>query len=434
MLSLQEITITPPFVPKRGFLGLPREVRDLIYAFTLAQPIKWSRRHRATCEHCPRTCTLFERPLFTYAEQPCTCIRRTGLALLLANRQVHAEAAPIFWARNTHCFALATEFTRDVGHVLRPEYRLLLRHVSVMSIVWAHNPPYGSMRVWTREQTVLFWRTVRECKGLERLDVHPFYGWWHSDQASYLGRLAATLPRLRSFNWEKLTFFNVGKDSKGQWLDYPRLQDLYCLSRKEVDVASFTTGKAVRDTIRDFETNFLVHVRHAVEKDLLGHPNAAPHGLNSAVRSRDYRLREGLDDRNPDQTLRLRDRTTTTVQFFGLPLSAETRKQNARERYIRDVLLRKQGRLTTREQKMSEVARVRRLEKKTKKKLREDSERERKREKKIQRQKDDRLSAEQQRILDEAKRKSALQQSIHEAAELKRMERKKVPRQDDGKS
>lgn len=434
MPPLQELTITPPFVPKRGFLSVPREIRDLIYAFTLVQPIKWSRRHRATCEHCPRTCNLFERPLFTYAEQPCACVRRTGLSLLLANRQIHAEAAPIFWARNTHCFALATEFTRDVGQVLRPEYRLLLRHVSVMSIVWANNPPYGSMCGWTRDQTVLFWRTMRECKGLERLDVHPFYGWWHVEQASCLGRLAAALPRLRSFNWEKLTFFNVGKDSKGQWLDYPRLQNLYCLSRKEVDFGSFTTGKAVRDTIRDFETNFLVHVRHAIEKDLLGHPIVPPHSLNGAARSRDYRLRDGLDDLNPDQTLRLRDRTTTTVQFFGLPLSAETRKRNARERYIHDVLLRKQGKLTAREQKMSEVAQTRRSEKKTKKQLLEDSERERKKKKKIQRQKDDRLSAEQQRILDEAKRKSALQQSIDEAAELKRLERKKVSRQEDGKS
>ncbi|OIW34300.1 hypothetical protein CONLIGDRAFT_626336 [Coniochaeta ligniaria NRRL 30616] len=430
MPPLKELTITPPFTPKKGFLGLPRELRDVIYTFTLVQPIKWSRRHKPTCPHCPRTCTVFERPLFTYNVQPCACLRRTGLALLLANRQIHAEAAPVFWAENPHCFSLAAEFTAGIitGPVLRPAYRLLLRHVSVMSVTWAFNQPYGGASVATKEQTALLWQALMECRGLERLEVHPFYGWWHVEQYGYLGRLGAALPLLRSFGWEKLNYFNVGKDFKGQWLDFPKLQTLYCLSRKEVDVGSFTSGGAVRESIREFETNFLVHVRYAIECDLLGH-RYRPQSLNSPVyRSFSYKLGEGLDDRNPTQTLQLRDCTTTTVQLFGLPLSAETRKRNARERYIHDVLQRKQGKPTMREQKMSEAVKVRRSENKSKQKLREERERNNERTQKFLRQIDDRLWMAQQARMEEVDRKAALQQSLEAAAELKRLERKKVSR------
>jgi hypothetical protein len=195
-----------------------------------------------------------------------------------------------------------------------------------------------------------------------------------------------------------------------------------------VDVDSFTSGRAVRESIRDFETNFLVHVRYAIESGLLGHCHG-PHSLNSpAYRSFNYKLGEGLDDRNPRQTLELRDCTRTTVQLFGLPLSAESRKRNARERYIHDVLLRKQGKPTTREQKISAVAKMRRSEQKAKKTLREECEIERDKERKIRRQASDRKWMARQEAVEEANRKSDLQRSLHATAELKRLERKKVPR------
>lgn len=427
-MPLMELTITPPPTPKKGFFGLPREVRDMIYAFTLVQPIKWSRRHRPTCEHCPRTCTVFERPLFTYKVQPCSCVRRTGLSLLLANRQIHSEAAPIFWAENSHCFNVAPEFTREVGEILRPEYRLLLRHVSIMSTEWVSDKNYGNTISCPKGQEALFWQTVTECKGLERLELHPSHGWWHIDWSWYIRRLGAALPRLRSFSWERLSYFNVGKDFQGRWLEFPKLQTLYCLSRKEVDVGSLTSSIAAMNSIRDFETNFMVHVRYAVESNLLGH-TYGPRSLNSPVyRSFGYKLGEGLDDLHPSQTLVLRDSTATTVQLFGLPLSVETRKRNARERYIHDVVLRKQGKPTLREQKLSDVVRVRRSEKKSSKMVREIVERENEKKKKMQRQMDDRVWIARQERREEAERKLALRENLLAAAQLKLLERKKVPR------
>lgn len=398
----------------------------MIYTFTLVQPIRWSRRHKPTCPHSPRTCNVFERPLFTYATQPCACVRRTGLALLRANRQVHAEAAPIFWSRNPHCFSLAADFVRDVGTVLRAEYRVLLRHVSVMCMAWRVNEPYGGVSgCQLPEVKAAFWRTVVECKGLERLEVHPAIAWSGAGQDVF--QVVAAMPPVRSFSWQKLSYFAV--NFKGEWLDYPKFQTMYCLSMKEVNMMKeLASGDAMRESIRDFETNFMVHVRYAVESELLGNGRARRSSLSPVYRSFAYKLRPGLDDRSPAQTLKLRDRTTTTVQLFGLPLSPETRKHNARERYIHDVLLRKQGKQSLREQRLSDVVKVHRKEKKSKKEKQEECERQSKRNLKLLRQIDDLRWLEKSEKLEAVKRETALQESLHAAAELKKLERKRITR------
>ncbi|KAB5522098.1 hypothetical protein GE09DRAFT_1230164 [Coniochaeta sp. 2T2.1] len=429
--AFKELTLNPPPKPLEGFLGLAPEIRNIIYHHTLVQPIKWARRHKPTCPLCPRTCTVFERPLFTYRDQPCTCIRRTGLNLLLANRQIHKEAAPIFWARNPHCFSICYEFTHVVGLILRPESRVLLRHVSVGSMVWAAdaNRAYGQDLVCSKINTALFWETVAACKGLERLDLHPFLAWHHGEQHGLIAQLPAQLPLLKSFGCETHNYFSVGEDSKGHWLNAEgKLQTLYCLQRKEVGVEVLTSSSAIRESIRDFETNYLVHVRYAIECDLLGSC-----GLNVgslAHRNITYQLAEGLNDRNARHTLRLRDGTDADVHLYGLPLSVETRKRNGRERYLQDVLLRKEGKPTVREQKIKEVSKERRAAQKDKMKAEAETREKSEKETKLKKQDEDRRFLAEQQKLEEDKRKVVLEESLRSAEEAKRIERKRVFRRE----
>jgi hypothetical protein len=181
----------------------------------------------------------------------------------------------------------------------------------------------------------------------------------------------------------------------------------------------------VKDSIRDFETNFMVHVKYALYTQLLGH------GLGvvvSNVRAADHKLADGLDDRCPEQTLRLRDGMTATVQIYGLPLSAETRRRHARERYIRDVQLRKQCKPTPREEQFNEAVRMRRTERQSRRQEQEEVDRkyamgQRNIRRLINSQ--DRL---EQARLEKLEREEVLRDSIQETTEVRLVERKRVSR------
>lgn len=97
-------------------LRLPAELRDHIYRLVLREPRLWERRHKPTCaDHNPAIAT--ETPPFAMSDwlhdpaDPAECwrvaharARRQGLGLLAVNRQVHAEASPVFWRHATFCF------------------------------------------------------------------------------------------------------------------------------------------------------------------------------------------------------------------------------------------------------------------------------------------------------------------------------------------
>lgn len=108
-------------------LGLPRELRDIIYELTLAEPPLYLRKHQPGCPRinilhgaetpvCKSTLEEFERGYgreqdkwkFEACEK--ICQGRAGLALLRVNKQVHEEAQQIFLEKNVFCFMSALAF------------------------------------------------------------------------------------------------------------------------------------------------------------------------------------------------------------------------------------------------------------------------------------------------------------------------------------
>lgn len=384
-----EITVNVPPRPLKGFLRLPREVRDMVYIYALVQPIKWKRRHQLDCQLCPRTCDTFEQALCTYGTaQPCGCIKRTGLNLLLANRQIHQEAAPIFWSKNAHCFTQSSvvyhgapqpELIRDVGQTLRPEYRLLLRHLSVTIDRWTLlampiNPI--SMSPAQREKALGVWQVILQCAGLQRLEIHPCFavpGWQEAEPYSQLVDTHTILPNLKSFSWQIATLVQVEENTTEEdWSGFPVRYPLPCLTTLPVCLDTLNTYQAVRQAMRDFETNFLVHLNYAVETQLLGLSDEQALLPFSRLKEHSYRLRGGLNDRNKSIVLHLRDKTDITVELLGLPISPETRKQQGRQRYLNDILLKRQGKPTAREQRWAKVVAIQQAANKEKLRNQED--------------------------------------------------------------
>lgn len=97
-------------------LQLPRELRDVIYSYTVVEPGYWERRNKPSCkEYNPSI--LLEWPPFEVSDFEESkdesgwgwrgthgCAKRRGLGLLSVNKQIHQEASPIFWDNNTVCY------------------------------------------------------------------------------------------------------------------------------------------------------------------------------------------------------------------------------------------------------------------------------------------------------------------------------------------
>ena len=100
-------------------LKLPRELRDMIWAYTLLEPRKWDRRHKPGCSwynpilgrEPPPFALTTERLKYEHESSPVyftdsthECGKRRNLGLLGANRQIRDEAEQIFWPVTTFCF------------------------------------------------------------------------------------------------------------------------------------------------------------------------------------------------------------------------------------------------------------------------------------------------------------------------------------------
>ncbi|KAK1637646.1 hypothetical protein BDP81DRAFT_405694 [Colletotrichum phormii] len=133
---------------------LPIDIRDLIYEFALVEPKRRDIEHTPDCSGYSKSFKYLEPPAFllkdiVISEEPhrlfwdldgfywpreplCRCDQRKGLGLLLASKQVHAEAAPIFWSKNTFSFLSGYEVITALNHLLRPKYRDLVSSISVL--------------------------------------------------------------------------------------------------------------------------------------------------------------------------------------------------------------------------------------------------------------------------------------------------------------
>ncbi|TQN66666.1 hypothetical protein CSHISOI_08768 [Colletotrichum shisoi] len=198
----------PPRPRRRGilFLQLPREVRDQIYECSLVEPKRHDISHEADCSHKSTQSQLWEPPAFLLknvmirenpyrlvAESACDCDKRKCMNLLLANRQVHAEAAPVFWSRNAFCFLSAFEVCVALRHNLRYQYRNLVTEICVMSpadngaplhvLLDRPSPDNACPTDWP-----LFWHTISNCAGLIMLQISPRMIWASADRFARMAR------------------------------------------------------------------------------------------------------------------------------------------------------------------------------------------------------------------------------------------------------
>ncbi|KAL1900515.1 hypothetical protein Sste5346_002236 [Sporothrix stenoceras] len=448
-LSLQAITLRPEPSAVKGFFRLPWELRQRIYELSLIELPRWEKLHNPDC-------ILIATDLHSAATA-----RRHSLDVLLANRQVYREAAPVLWSRNVFCFHRIEHFTEGVGKNLRTAHRLMLRHVSILLYT---NDSVSNRNHMNHNQTNLnaMWDTILQCNGLRTLEVsHTACG----NQLDHFTRMRKQLPQLQSFRMTTLMAYRVWPrrdqsqpEGRRPWtLDQesttnppattappepafipfggitptpsppppaehylvlnPNLAGFdYCCHRDlsrtlwfktgvEIDLdtlcASLATGPdAYTDLVRNYRTNFLVHLRFELarlpETWAREYPPARPyrplprrdmdqvvssdsdsdsrssswdpmhgacHHNPEAIRLVVERIPEHMRDEPATQTLTLRDGRSLSVQIMGLPITKALRieRYQARQRMIAQKHA--AGELTAREAAFDKIIKARRADK-----------------------------------------------------------------------
>lgn len=318
---------------KTNFMDLSRELRDNIYEFALIETDKWDRRHKYNCSHCPRFRNEIETPLFLTGNwQGCRCRARTSLNLLLVNRQVNAEAAPIFWKNNTFCFTSMLQLTRDIGRTLRPENREMIRNISFIDHTDTLVNKYECQR---------FWDTLMQCTGLRELEFHfvTSIGLLTREDRKNFYRLKKKLPSLEKVRWVingPLIFLSmdsgpvlegISTEYKPTWHHDPAWWEV----KQEVDLAALKGENDVLRSHKRLTKSFAQLVEEAMSARSFGKVPISAR-LAPGQRKLFKCLSDDLSDRNQEQELKLKDGQVATVRYYGLPLSHETLVRNARLR------------------------------------------------------------------------------------------------------
>ncbi|GKT41057.1 uncharacterized protein ColSpa_01238 [Colletotrichum spaethianum] len=183
----------PPRPQRRGIpiMQFPREIRNQIYRDALVEPKRSEITHEPGCQFKSDKSTKWEPPAFllknvTVCENPhrlvtksaCTCDKRKCINLLQANRQIHAEAAPIFWSQKTFCFLSGFEVIVALKHILRHQYRNCVTEICLMSPADNGAPLHVSLDGSSLGDSCpknwpLFWHTISKCFSLRRLQISP---------------------------------------------------------------------------------------------------------------------------------------------------------------------------------------------------------------------------------------------------------------------
>ena len=122
------LTITPSRTSR--LLGLPRELRDIIYGYVLMEPTRWDRQHQPGCPwwaadgtvetppwrlHCNGQHELEGTQYDSWRDCHRLCMRRKGIGLLRASRQVAEETSAVFWEESLFCFDNAQQLTSCIS-------------------------------------------------------------------------------------------------------------------------------------------------------------------------------------------------------------------------------------------------------------------------------------------------------------------------------
>ncbi|TQN70472.1 hypothetical protein CSHISOI_05010 [Colletotrichum shisoi] len=374
----------------KRLLGLPFELRNLIYYHVLVDVPKHSRTHHQDCHfrqnHTrnsiePAACHVLELAVNLVPSQAlcpwdetlqCRCAKRTALNLLLACRQLHREAAPVFWSANTFVFDHPDEFTLCVGARLREAYRPLLRHVYIAS------PDSWDMCTRTRTNIftdtriaqkggiprwLQFWGVLKQCRGMRTLAVRPEVVKRH---AADMASLRDWMPELKRL---ELTWVGKYKDHMVSWeRDWGSFRACTTLQRHTVfaratQVVDFRGAGAdfskdgCKNLYRNFTTNFCVYVDSIVRERFLGCDLEQDRDW---IFLHDGRMAAGLDDARTSYRVALPTGEKTRVTFMAVPQSQGTRVRLMKARLAREAELRARGRPTAAEEQVLKEIKERR--------------------------------------------------------------------------
>ncbi len=428
-LKLRELSLRSQPPPPRGFFRLPLELRMQIYRHSLLEVPRWEKRHprrlrptrRATALRSsgrPSRSLTRTRPASTSAAAP----SGGALSLLQVNRQVHGEAVDMFWTGNVFCWMWHHSFVNDINDGVRPEYRGLIRHVSIaMGNSWEGDPRYQNL-VWDnggRCKFDAFWSAVHKCSGLRSLEVRPEYVMWYHQPVSALRQHC---PQLESFSLLKLQLYDVTGPEAGRFSADRRL--LWFKTARQIDLGRITDQESC--------PRYHARLRHQLPRARpLRHRNAAAGPSGQPVRLNNlcaqYRVPD-LDDRSPPQSVELRDGTTCEIQVYGLPISRATRLQHAKERMFADRVLRSLGKPTRREEKLMGVVTVTRQLKKEQKRTVDENEIVQAARRRKGRQNEDRQLQQAIARSERLAEREVQERRAREAKELRLMERKRRSR------
>ncbi|KAK2759062.1 hypothetical protein FQN54_003161 [Arachnomyces sp. PD_36] len=400
-IDLSDPSFRPQRLHKTGFFKLPRELRDIIYAYVLVEPYYLDRRHSASCEESDPGCDKPETPPFI---APCysRCNRRRGLGLLLVNRLIHDEATPIFWGRNVHCFCSPGEFRENVSSRLRKRYRDYIQHVHIVFPYQPHTPHSG---------TEALWKAIFLCKNLRTLELGPdlLEFVYHL----YYSNLRSSLPHLESLAMIKL--------QKYECQHLPTLEKYRIWVKTTKKIPLDQSESQLHEAVRDFKTNHVVHVNHHVEKYFL-------HSKPDWPASRYPQFDPHLKDNNSVQTVTLRDGSVVDLPIYGLPSSPATRMQRFRQKYFEQNRRKVAGLPSLGEAKIAERIKDAREVKKERLNIEEEREREREREEKKMEQEKFREEQEIAESKTKKNQRAHKQRKVRKAEKIKQEERKRVPK------
>ncbi|GKT44332.1 uncharacterized protein ColSpa_04513 [Colletotrichum spaethianum] len=433
----------------KRLLGLPLELRNLIYHHVLVTAPKHSRNHHQDCHfrhnHTrtsiePAACHVLDLAVnFIPAQElypwdrplQCRCAKRTTLNFLLACRQVHREAAPIFWSTNTFVFDHPDEFAICVGARLREAYRPLLRHVYIASADPWDTDPRTSKNLFTGTRIrqrggiprwLQFWGVLKQCKGLRTLAVRPEVVRKHAADMASLGKSLPELTRL------ELTWVGKYKDNAVLWeMDRSfrastaiQRHTVFARAAQAVDFRAMDFSKGCKDLYRNFTTNFCVYVDSMVRERFLGCDLEEED--RNWIELHTGKVVAGLDDTKTSYRVELPTGEKTRLTFMAVPQSQKTRMRLRKARLATDAELRAQGKPTSAEERVLKEIQGRRAANKNREA--EDEIREREHVLCERRRRAEDMKEEERR--ERESRRADLERAVEAAREERRVGRKRI--------
>ncbi len=235
-----------------------------------------------TCEIPPVAAQVVTKYVLP-AWPTCHCNKRRGLNLLLACRQIHEEAAPVLWGRNEFCFRSPQQVSGEIGTKLRPEYRQLLQRVAVMPITSDSSPDrtYDMPAAFngTGDDIDKMWATLESCSSLRSIDIYHALldrSVRSGNERPVMARLAQRLESFRLTTMMVYRLFAVRPRPASAPQRYLRFEKHISFYNPPHRLIFFKTGMAIdlaavaaednpegiNNLMRDYQTNFIVHVCH----------------------------------------------------------------------------------------------------------------------------------------------------------------------------